>query len=236
MLKPERMPRPGEGEHEHGHDHTSIIDTYKLGMKILWIPAMRLFTLILVTVKFSWAYHESVAFLKFLDTGVSNEKMIPLQAFSGLPVRFIVCLLIAKCTAGTNPTGLYTHIIPYRTLVCLTAALIIWATPFTFATDGTAPTYIYFVYLINDSLYIFCWYAMHITITAVFIKVSDPTVGGTYMTMLNTIDNFGGNWPYTLALWVVEYLTVRDCGPNGSVELLELTKNGTEVCMRMFFG
>lgn len=210
------------------------MDTYKLGVRILWIPAMRLFTVILISVKFSWAYHEGVAFFKFLDAGVSNEKMIPLQAFTSLPIRFIVPCLIAKYTAGANPTGIYIRAIPYRTFFSLMGTLIVWATPFTLSADGAAPTYIYFVYLINDILYTSCAYCMHITITALFIKVSDPTVGGTYMTMLNTIDNFGGMWPYSLALWAVEYLTKRDCGPTGSADLLELAKNSTDVCRHLY--
>jgi len=37
-------------------------------------------------------------------------------------------------------------------------------------------------------------------------KISDPRYGGTYMTLLNTISNLGGNWPSTLALWFVEDL------------------------------
>lgn len=211
------------------HNHTSILDTYKLGLKIIWIPAMRLFSVILLSVKFSWANYDAVALFKFLDAGVSNEKMIPLQALTGLPVRIIAPFFIAKYTAGSNPTRIYINAIPYRTFFCLMGAVIVWATPFTLSTDGVAPTYIYFVYLINDILYTFCWYSMHITITAVFIKVSDPTVGGTYMTMLNTIDNFGGMWPFSLVLWAVEHLTWRNCGPTGSADLLELTNNHTEV-------
>ena len=46
---------------------------------------------------------------------------------------------------------------------------------------------------------------------SVSIKVSDPAVGGTYMTLLNTVCNFGGNWPSTLALWSVDSLTWKSC-------------------------
>lgn len=42
---------------------------------------------------------------------------------------------------------------------------------------------------------------MFVAIMAFFAKVSDPAVGGTYMTLLNTLTNLGGNWPATLALW-----------------------------------
>ena len=32
--------------------------------------------------------------------------------------------------------------------------------------------------------------------------------GGTYMTLLNTVCNLGGNWPATLALWAGEKLGI----------------------------
>lgn len=36
-----------------------------------------------------------------------------------------------------------------------------------------------------------------------FAKISDPLIGGTYMTLLNTITNLGSKWPNTLALWIL---------------------------------
>jgi PAT family acetyl-CoA transporter-like MFS transporter 1 len=32
-------------------------------------------------------------------------------------------------------------------------------------------------------------------ISSFFSKISDPSIGGTYMTLLNTISNLGGTWP-----------------------------------------
>ena len=52
---------------------------------------------------------------------------------------------------------------------------------------------------------------MFVSIMAFFAKISDPAVGGTYMTLLNTLTNLGGNWPATLALWWVDVLTVKKC-------------------------
>lgn len=59
---------------------------------------------------------------------------------------------------------------------------------------------------------------------AFFARVSDPLVGGTYMTLLNTLSNLGSNWPNTLALWAVDPLTYRNCEnlpPNATISLLE---------------
>lgn len=52
---------------------------------------------------------------------------------------------------------------------------------------------------------------MFVSIMAFFAKISDPLVGGTYMTLLNTVVNLGGNWPATLALWFVDPLTWKEC-------------------------
>lgn len=52
---------------------------------------------------------------------------------------------------------------------------------------------------------------MFVSIMAFFAKISDPLVGGTYMTLLNTLTNLGGNWPSTLALWFVDPLTWKEC-------------------------
>lgn len=62
---------------------------------------------------------------------------------------------------------------------------------------------------------------------AFFARVSDPAIGGTYMTLLNTVANLGGNWPVTLALWFVDPLTSRECV--GAKDLGEnLCRNSTE--------
>ncbi|XP_031975663.1 acetyl-coenzyme A transporter 1 isoform X3 [Corvus moneduloides] len=54
-------------------------------------------------------------------------------------------------------------------------------------------------------------YSMYVAIMAFNAKVSDPLIGGTYMTLLNTVSNLGGNWPSTVALWLVDPLTVKEC-------------------------
>lgn len=57
---------------------------------------------------------------------------------------------------------------------------------------------------------------MFVASMAFFAKVSDPAVGGTYMTLLNTLSNLGANWPATAALWFVDPLTLRQCSTDAS--------------------
>ena len=42
-------------------------------------------------------------------------------------------------------------------------------------------------------------------------QISDPAIGGTYMTLLNTMSNLGGTWSGTVALWLVDVLSFKDC-------------------------
>lgn len=51
---------------------------------------------------------------------------------------------------------------------------------------------------------------------AFFAKMADPTMGGTYMTLLNTVANLGSKWPNTLVLALVDPLTVKACVERGT--------------------
>ena len=44
-----------------------------------------------------------------------------------------------------------------------------------------------------------------------FAKVSDPAIGGTYMTLLNTLANLGSKWPNSSALWLLPKMTSTVC-------------------------
>lgn len=57
---------------------------------------------------------------------------------------------------------------------------------------------------------------MFVALMSFFARISDPSSGGTYMTLLNTICNLGGIWPETAALWLVDPLTFRKCSTDPS--------------------
>ena len=54
---------------------------------------------------------------------------------------------------------------------------------------------------------------MFVAQMAFYNRVADPAIGGTYMTMLNTISNMGGAWPSTAALYLVGLTTYKGCVP-----------------------
>ncbi len=52
---------------------------------------------------------------------------------------------------------------------------------------------------------------MFVSIMAFHAKISDPMIGGTYMTLLNTMSNMAGTWAGTIALWLVDNVSFKDC-------------------------
>lgn len=52
---------------------------------------------------------------------------------------------------------------------------------------------------------------MFVAVMSFHAQVSDPSMGGTYMTLLNTLSNLGGTWTGTCALWLVDVVSFKDC-------------------------
>ena len=53
---------------------------------------------------------------------------------------------------------------------------------------------------------------MFVAIMAFHAKISDPTIGGTYMTLLNTVSNLAAQWSSTMMLWFVDpFSYYSDC-------------------------
>lgn len=46
---------------------------------------------------------------------------------------------------------------------------------------------------------------------AFFAKISDPQIGSTNMALLSTISNIGVGLSYTIALWLIDVLTIKRC-------------------------
>ena len=75
---------------------------------------------------------------------------------------------------------------------------------------------------------------MFVSVMGFFARISDPKIGGTYMTLLNTVYNLGGNWPNTLVLGLVDDLTFATCSGGTQDSLSCNQKDKKEVCLLAF--
>ncbi|NWI22246.1 ACATN protein, partial [Sula dactylatra] len=186
-----------------------ITDTYRLLFSIIKMPAVLTFCLLILTAKVGFSAADAVTGLKLVEEGVPKEHLA-LLAVPMVPLQIILPLIISKYTAGPQPLNTFYKAMPFRLLLGLEFAFLVWWTPKVKHEEGF-PVYYYAVVLLSYALHQITLYSMYVAIMAFNAKVSDPLIGGTYMTLLNTVSNLGGNWPSTVALWLVDPLTVKEC-------------------------
>ncbi|XP_023936092.2 acetyl-coenzyme A transporter 1 [Bicyclus anynana] len=207
---------------------SDIVNAYKQLYTIVKLPAVRMLTLVLFTAKLGFSASDAVSGLKLVEAGVPREDLA-LLAVPLVPVQIIMPVILAKHTTGPEPLSLWLRAYPLRLLVGPLSAALVALTPTLLGDSG--PSYFYLFILL--SLYIFhqtCLYCMFVAVMAFFAKVSDPAVGGTYMTLLNTVSNLGTNWPNTLALWAIDHLTYKNCSVPELTDNTCATQLEADVC------
>lgn len=182
-----------------------VTDTYKQLYTVCKLDIVKKWILIILTSKIAFSAVDSVATLKILDAGVPKEKLA-LLAVPMTPIQIVLPILMAPYTTGKQPLNLWLKSYMPRIFMGLVVTCFVYYTPTLIGEEG--PGTYYFGALLSISLvHQLFIYAMFVSIMAFHAKIADPSIGGTYMTLLNTVCNLGGNWPATLALWGVEGLS-----------------------------
>lgn len=131
-----------------------------------------------------------------------------------IPVKILFTLLITKYTVGPRPMNVWLLSYPFRLLFCLAMVLIVYVTPMFAVEEEDVKSFSvgYYAFVIGVfALHRVSLYAMFVAIMAFFARISDPAVGGTYMTFLNTLTNLGNMWPNSFTLWFVDIITNKNC-------------------------
>ncbi|KAL1137868.1 hypothetical protein AAG570_009564 [Ranatra chinensis] len=189
-------------------------NSYKQLFNILKLPSIQEFTIILLTVKIGFAACDAVTSLKLIESGVPKEKLAIL-AVPLVPLQIILPLVISAHHTKERPMDLYVKAIPYRLMFGICAAFFVHITPL-FLVDNKIPTNYYILLLVILALHQVTICCMFVQSMTFFAQISDPRVGGTYMTLLNTLSNLGGTWTSTVALWLVDPLTWKSCSASAS--------------------
>lgn len=237
ILKSEN--EPGKGKRRVPEETKGVMETYKLLFSIINMPTVFTFCSLLLTAKIGFCAADAVTGLKLVEAGVPKAQLA-LLAVPMVPLQILLPVIISKYTAGPRPLDVFYKAFPFRLLIGLEYALLVWWTPSVKQDEGY-PVYYYAVVLLSYALHQVALYSMYVACMAFHAKVSDPVIGGTYMTLLNTVTNLGGNWPSTVALWLVDPLTSKECqgAPGQSCASLEdaglCTKEGG-VCVTTLDG
>lgn len=196
----------------HGEEAVEgIVDGYKTLVKIMRRPSILKFIFVLLTIKIGFSAADSVTGLKMIEAGVPKENLA-LLAIPMVPIQILLPVYISRYTAGPRPLDVFIKAMPYRLFMGIVFMLCVWWANIVRGPGQEAyPIYFYATILLVYAVHQVSLYCMFVSVMAFHSRISDPRVGGTYLTLLNTAANFGGNWCQTLALWMVDGLTWTTC-------------------------
>uniref|UniRef100_A0A0P4WHW8 Major facilitator superfamily (MFS) profile domain-containing protein n=1 Tax=Scylla olivacea TaxID=85551 RepID=A0A0P4WHW8_SCYOL len=187
-----------------------LVGTYSVLGQILKKKTMWDLILVLLTCKIGFAASDALTGLKLIEIGVPKDRLA-LLSIPIIPVQILLPLYISRHTAGPRPLDPFILGYPLRLVFGLVFAGVVYVTPLFRLADGSFPFHYYgliiAIYLIHQ-VFVNC---MFVGVMAFFARISDSSVGGTYMTLLNTFTNLGGNWPSWVALRFVSELTWTSC-------------------------
>lgn len=175
-----------EGDLEHTPDY-GIKKAYPMLWQIMKLKPVIKFSLILLTAKASFAACDAITTLKLIDYGIPKDK-IALLSIPLVPVQILLPFIISRYTTGPFPMRFYIKAFPFRLIMTIVIAGFVYATPFII--EGRLTDIPFFYYAAIVSIYLIYQLplrAMYVADMAFMARVSDPLVGGTYMTLLNTI-------------------------------------------------
>ncbi|TDH68888.1 hypothetical protein CCR75_000461 [Bremia lactucae] len=196
-------------EHDSS-ERLSISQTYSQMYSVLRLPSVMSLSVMLLTSKIGFAAAESVASLKLVEYGMKKEKLALLTPIL-IPLGIVIPVLIGRWIKPLQPLNLFLVGYPVRLFVGLLYAGLVYVTPMAMAQDEDSHYVFYGVILAIGALHEVAANMMFVPQMAFYARISDPSIGGTYMTFLNTVTNLGSKWPNSLSLAVVDRLTTRDC-------------------------
>ncbi|KNZ78133.1 hypothetical protein J132_01658 [Termitomyces sp. J132] len=183
----------------------SIKAVYKTIWTICRLRHVQILVGIHLVAKIGFAVNEAVTSLKMVEKGFKREDLA-LVVLVDFPFQILGGWFAAKWSRGDKPLRPWLIAFIPRLLLTLIATLIVLWFP-------TPPISIgFFLFLIvHTVISSFASTVQFVGISAFHTRVSDPLIGGTYMTLLNTFTNMGGTWPKWFVLKGVDFLSDATC-------------------------
>ncbi|SCW00564.1 LAFE_0C06986g1_1 [Lachancea fermentati] len=221
-------------------DNTRLTDVYTAFWKILKLPSVQSLMTIHFVSKFAFQCNEGATNLKLLERGFKREDLA-ITVLIDFPFEIIFGYYVAKwstyirhevsSTETSNKlvkflvgeTGVLTPWL-WGFLGRLTAAIMGNYLVSQFPSDGKITRGYFFLVIFQHLLGSFMSTVQFVGISAFHTRIADPVIGGTYMTLLNTLSNLGGTWPRLLIMYMIDTLTNVECDINGLTEELPMGK------------
>ncbi|KAF9473190.1 hypothetical protein BDN70DRAFT_405806 [Pholiota conissans] len=204
----------------------SIKAVYKTIWTICQLKHIQLLIVVHLFAKVGFAANDAATGLKLVEKGLKREDLA-LVVLIDFPFQIMGGWLAAKWSRGDRPLRPWIWAFWPRLGFALIATLIVYWFP------RPPISMAFFVLLIvHTVLSSFASTVQFVGISAFHTRVSDPLIGGTYMTLLNTFTNMGGTWPKWFVLKGIDLFSVATCKvPDAAVDVKEcISDHGKALC------
>ncbi|KAK4049362.1 hypothetical protein OIO90_005491 [Microbotryomycetes sp. JL221] len=179
---------------------------YNIMWDICKLKHIQSFVVIHLVAKLGTAANDAATSLKLLEKGLKKEDLA-LAVLIDFPFQILFGYLAGKWSQGERPLRPWLIAMWTRLVWAVAAMLLIHFFP---QERDVGPFYFFLV--------VFCTVGSSFSSTVQFVGISafhsqiaDPLIGGTYMTLLNTVSNLGGTWPRYFVLKGVDAFSEAVC-------------------------
>ncbi|CCK72933.1 uncharacterized protein KNAG_0M00800 [Huiozyma naganishii CBS 8797] len=232
---------------------------YRCFLKVLGLPPIRMLVFIHLIAKVAFQCNEGATNLKLLERGFKREDLA-VTVLIDVPFEIIFGYYVAKWSSDADQSrdGAHGSILRAKRegalqrinrffvgdagvltpwlwgiLGRLTAAAMGSFVVARFPSDGQITTGYFLLVVFQHLLGSFMNTVQFVGISAFHTRIADPVLGGTYMTLLNTLSNFGGTWPRIIVMSMINHFTLFKCVAENGVTFVRGTG---ELCTTELMG
>jgi len=180
----------------------SVAHAYYTMYQVLRLRPVQLLVLHLISRSLAFIPMDVMASGRLQDSGFPQESLASIKLFV-TPLEMALPWLLSNFTAGPKPLSvIVTSYLPRSALTLMCGVFAYLAG----SISQPTPTWVYAGVFVLTILQGVISNAMFVAHMAFFAKISDPTIGGTYMTFLNTLHNIGNMWASTFCLKAADHI------------------------------
>jgi PAT family acetyl-CoA transporter-like MFS transporter 1 len=183
----------------------NIIELYLRIWRILKLKPVQKLVFILFTARLAFVCIDNITILKLTERGFPRETMAVL-VFILFPFEMIFPILITNYSKkqGNSPITTWINGYPLRMIMALMTILSVAMFP-----GSPIPFWFYICLILMSICSSFTSNIHFVSQCAFFAQISDSSIGGTYMTLLNTVANLGSTWPKFIVFAAVDMFTCK---------------------------
>jgi len=185
--------------------------TYQDIWRVLQLPAVQGFAVLLLTGKAAFSGFMSGLDLVLMEKGLTRDTLAVVSVVFSVG-EVLLSAAFSGIAAGAEPLSVFMRLFPPRMASMGACVLLLLLLPNGAGVEGLSTWWIV-AFLGCYAVFKVCNTGMFIAQMAFHNKIADPTIGGTYMTLLNTIANLGWMWVAPVALMAMEWLEKHQCMP-----------------------